>query len=502
MFPSRKTWLVLVLALCWTPSSAVLIAEDLPLRIGVATVDITPGENYPMSGYYHERLATGVKDPLQAKAIVFEQGNVSAAMVVCDLISIAADLTAAVRQSAEAQTGIPADQIMVSGTHTHTGPDYAKEMFAHATGRPLPTGATPREPYVPRLIEAIVSAIVQAKEGARPATLFSGTARQDVPVSFHRRFLMKDGTVRTWMNLQNPDVIHAAGPIDPEIGIVQVLDAERKTSTAVLSSFALHLDTVGGLEWSADYPFHIDRTIKEHLGREVVSIFGTGCCGNINHVNPSTPDRNKADFIGTHLGETICDDVSKLGPVESPFLQIRRSVVRLPLQDVSPEQLTSSKQILREIQQGKTGVDFFQHVDAYKKVVLSGLRGLGGMGDVDERYSLIGWGLSSSLSGSGDTLPVEVQVISLGRDVAIVALPGEVFVELGLAIKNASPFKTTLVVELSNIGETIYIPTRYAYIGGGYEVVNSVLKPGSGELLAETAIRLLAESAAAVTSAP
>ena len=75
----------------------------------------------------------------------------------------------------------------------------------------------------------------------------------------------------------------------------------------------------------------------------------------------------------------------------------------------------------------------------------------------------ITWGLSRSLAGVGETLPVEVTVMTLGRDVAIVCLPGEVFVELGLAIKQGSPFRTTLVVELSNCVETIYIPHRAAY---------------------------------------
>jgi hypothetical protein len=79
--------------------------------------------------------------------------------------------------------------------------------------------------------------------------------------------------------------------------------------------------------------------------------------------------------------------------------------------------------------------------------------------------------------------------------VGIVCLPGEVFVDLGLAIKRASPFKTTLVVELSNCVETIYIPTRAAYAGGSYEVTNATLEAGSGEMLVEAAIRLLREAA-------
>jgi hypothetical protein len=83
----------------------------------------------------------------------------------------------------------------------------------------------------------------------------------------------------------------------------------------------------------------------------------------------------------------------------------------------------------------------------------------------------------------------EVQVFRFGRDIAIVTLPGEVFVELGLAIKSASPFKTTLVIELANDAPA-YIPTKKAFAEGSYEIVNSRVQPGGGELLVQAAIDL------------
>jgi hypothetical protein len=101
----------------------------------------------------------------------------------------------------------------------------------------------------------------------------------------------------------------------------------------------------------------------------------------------------------------------------------------------------------------------------------------------------------------GDAAPPH-QVIALGRDLAIVYLSGEVFVDLGLAIKEASPFRTMLVVELCNCVETVYIPTRVAYAVCSYEVTNSTVKPGAGELLAETAVRLLRDAASGTPSAP
>jgi hypothetical protein len=98
--------------------------------------------------------------------------------------------------------------------------------------------------------------------------------------------------------------------------------------------------------------------------------------------------------------------------------------------------------------------------------------------------------ITSLQAYKGPTLPLEVQAFRLNRDVAIVTLPGEIFVELGLAIKSASPFKTTLVVELAN--EAIgYVPTKKAAAEGSYEIVNSRVAPGAGEQLVEAAVGLL-----------
>lgn len=92
----------------------------------------------------------------------------------------------------------------------------------------------------------------------------------------------------------------------------------------------------------------------------------------------------------------------------------------------------------------------------------------------------------------GKPLEVEVQVIALGRDVAWVSLPGEIFVELGLAIKESSPFKHTIIAELAN-GSIGYIPTKRAYAGGNYEPNSARCGAGSGEMLVDAALRMLKE---------
>jgi hypothetical protein len=334
---------------------------------------------------------------------------------------------------------------------------------------------------------------VTANRQTRPAAIEAGVEQQQTPISFNRRFVMKDGGVRTWMRLKDPDVVRPAGPIDPDVGLLLLRAAEGGQPLAVLSNFALHLDTVGGTLWSADYPYHIEQTLRKSLGRDVVSVFGTGCCGDINHVDPSREGRNSTEFIGRSLAATVEKGLTRLGAVKEPTLCVRRAIVPVPLQDVNAEQVSRARPVLLDARAGKK-VDFFEHVAAYKAILLDQLRHKEPHAKTSD---FITWGLSHTWSGVGDRLPVEVHVIALGDELAIVSLPGEVFVDLGLAIKRASPFRTTLVVELSSCDETLYVPTRVAHAGGSYEVLNSALKPGSGEMLAEAAVRLLREAAAA-----
>ena len=174
-----------------------------------------------------------------------------------------------------------------------------------------------------------------------------------------------------------------------------------------------------------------------------------------------------------------------------PRLRFRRATVPVPLQNVSAEQIAAALPLVTEARAGKQ-VEFFSLVTAYKTLLLDQLLN---KSPHAKTADFMTWGLTHHWSGIGPELPVEVQVIALGNEVAIVALPGEVFVDLGLAIKRASPFKSTLIVELSNCVETVYIPHRAAYAGGSYEVTNSTLQPGAGEMLVETAIRLLREIA-------
>ena len=286
---------------------------------------------------------------------------------------------------------------------------------------------------------------------------------------------MKDGTVQFNPGKLNPNIVRAAGPIDPDVGLLRL--RAQDMDLALLTVFALHLDTVGGTEYSADYPFHLERKLRSAIGTEGVSLFGTGTCGDINHVDVSNKDPQhgqlEAARIGTSLGETVQAALSNLKPIRSPRLAVRRAIVNAPLQKYSAEAIAQAKKDMAKI--GTRDLPFLKQVEAYKIVSLQML--------------------------PGDTLPMEVQVFRLSDEVAIVGLPGEIFVELGLAIKKASPFPVTLVVELCN-DTPGYVPTAKAFKEGSYETVNSRVQSGGGEKLVEAAGRLLRELAAEPAAKP
>src|SRR5262249_34072795 len=155
------------------------------------------------------------------------------------------------------------------------------------------------------------------------------------------------------------------------------------------------------------------------------------------------------------LGETVCKALAQLPSVKQPVLRVQSTVVPLPLQPVTKEEVARAAQFLSAARTGDK-VEFLDQVRAYKHIILDNLRHRPAHG---EAAKSINWGLSRTWAGVGDRLPVEVSLLTLGDELAIVCLPGEVFVDLGLAIKRSSPFRTTIIVELANCVETAYIPT-------------------------------------------
>ena len=467
------------------------IAQSTSLYAGVSEVDITPPIGY---GQYRGP-STGVKDPLFAKAVVFQEGGVKAALVVCDVIGITREFSSEVRLVVSQQTDIPYENIIVAATHTHTGPVFHTDDGSVGNN---PDVGYPLEDYVNRkragelmegdedsyeaiLLRNVARALKEANETMVQVNIESGSGMTE-NLSFNRRFVMKDGRVRTNAGVGNPDIIRPAGPIDPEVGIILLRNASDNRPLSGIINFANHTDTVGGTEYSADYPAYLAATLSASLGDDFISIFGQGTSGDLNHVDVFEASHQEGpgtvtQRIGETLASVVISEIPNLKRSGNPHLSVRSEFIYAPLQQFTEEELRWAQQ--EELSSFYNQRSFLEFRRMLK------IRSL-------EKMKRTGEAIPPTSGGGPWTLPVEIQVFRIGEDTAIVGMPGEVFVELGLAIKEASPFETTLVIELTN-RHIAYVPTKKAFSQGSYEIINSRLAPGGGEMMVESAIRLLNE---------
>ena len=448
--------------LVWVHTSA---AE---LRVGVAATDITPPMGIPMAGYYHARGADGVLDPLFSKAMIIEVDGERIALVTLDTIQVTREVTDGTRAEIEKVTGIKGAHVMISATHAHTGP-----VLARRGERGLEMGGQGElaVEYTERLPKLIAESVRLANEHRQPAQLSAAKGCCDT-LAFNRRYFMRDGTVGWNPGKLNTNIVMAAGPTDPEVGVFYAempAAGGPSASIATYVNFAMHPDTTGGSKISADWPGALGRVLAGYHGTNHLTLVANGTCGNLNHLDFSWrwPQGTGIEQhrIATVLGASVFQAYKDLKPVMSSPLRVKGEIVELGLPEITPEQLAAAKETIAATKDD-AGANFMKLVRAYRAM------------DVADR--------------GGRAQRVEVQAIALGRDVAWVGLPGEVFVELGLALKKRSPFKHTFVVELANecLG---YIPDRRSYAEGNYEPESARCAAGSGEKLVDVGAKLLTE---------
>jgi neutral ceramidase len=441
---------------------SLAIPSRAELRVGAAAVRITPDKPTPLAGYYNTRIPTNTHDELQAKAIVLELDGTRAAVVVCDLLTLSRDVVERAREIISRSTKVPGANVMISATHTHTGPLLDNKSSRNITDS---SSAEVIREYTAALPAKIAEAVQRADAALQPARVSVAHEHED-HLAHNRRFFMKDGTVGWNPGKLNTNIVRAAGPIDPEIAVLY-FDSPRNVPLATYVNFAMHPDTVGGLEFSADYPGALSRLLGEYKGTNMVTMFANGTCGNINHVDAQWAGAQKGHVEAARLGTILAGNVFKaytrLQPVKAGALRVRSEIVRLPLPELKPRDVEAARAMAARV--GTTNAPkFLEQVNAFKVL------------DVAAR--------------EGKSQEVEVQVIALGDDLAWVSLPGEIFVELGLEIKKKSPFRHTLIAELAN-GSIGYIPNKKAYDEGNYEPVSARCAKGSGEILVASALKLL-----------
>ncbi len=435
------------------------------LRVGAAEIDITPGLGSVLAGSLSPRYAEDVSYPLLSKAVVFDDGETQVVYVQNDLIVLDRAQFEVAKARAQELTGIPAENIMMSCTHTHYGP-ATLSMFE----------VTAEEDYVAWALQRIGDAVKLAQNRLEPAVI--GHTSGWCPEETHnRRWWMADGSVMMNPPVASPELVRPAGPTDPEVALL-VAETPDGESIAAIANFSLHYVGGAGNVISADYFGAFGEALQRMAGAEFVAIMANGCCGDTNNIDrtrapsgqpPSYPDAN-VDRVGNVLAaecwkrwaqiEAFADDVTVAAAVANPVYRRR----------------TAAEEEARVVAGGQRAVEQIaakwpQYVDAY----------------ANERRVT-------------DTMPLEmetvVQALRIG-DLAMVGFPGEFFVEYGLNTKRNSPFARTMTIELANdwIG---YVPTDHGLDQGGYETwlaTSARVAKGSEELFLNAASDCLARVA-------
>lgn len=451
-------------------------------RAGYSRVDITPPLGTFMPGYFKDRFAKETLDPLEAVCVAFSDARTTAVIVQVDTEAISDAVAGEMRDAIVKATGINRDAIIIHASHTHDGGHLAMNERSGLSAEGTLNDIY-RRMAVTRLADAAVNAIRDLKSAK-----LSYQRSEAKRISFGRRYVMKDGRVRTNPGVNNPDIVRPYGPPpDEEVQVLRI-DVEGGKPICIIN-FQTHPDVVGGETLTADWP-GLTRTVFEAatLGKTRCIVLN-GTQGDVNHVNvmPRAGERNglKRDFDNVergydhawHMANVLAGSAlsvwMKCIPIEAGEVRFATLDVRVPAnkaKDSDEKNLEWAEKVWSMHKAGRDAELPWKAMELTTEVARA--RRIVNMSKHADHHDLPLWG------------------ISIGKSVAFGAFPGEPFNDIGKAVKKSSPFVMTMLTCLSN-GSRGYFPFSDAYKTGGYESATSPFGPSVADDLIAGQLKLL-----------
>ena len=453
---ASRPWLGLVAALALTCLPMPAGAQDRSpvFRAGAATSNITPPLGGAIVGGWAPFPATHVHDELLARCLVLDDGAVRLAIVVVDSLGIPRHVLDHAKALARQHTGIPVERILISATHTHSATSALGDRWSPAEYEQVPA----LDAYQSFLATRVADGIRRAVADLQPARVGWGRAALPDEV-FTRRWFMKPGphlanpfggTDKVQMNprVGSPDLVEPAGPTDPEISFLAVRGLDARP-IALLANYSLHY--VGGVPQghvSADYFGVFARTLARMLGEDrgdsrFVAMLSNGTSGDVNNVDvrggqASLPPYARMDRVASRVAAEVYSSLQHVAWRDHVTLAASQRAVTLARRPVTPELAAWAKEALAQPENAP------RH--PRERIYAERVRGS---------------------AGAPPTLDVLLQAFRIG-DLAVATFPFEVFAEIGLEIKEKSPFPQTFTISLAN-GSEGYLPTARQHALGGYE---------------------------------
>lgn len=452
------------------------VIEKGALFAGIGEADITPELGIQMAGDVdRKRQAEEIRAPLLAQAFVAEVSGKKICFVSMDALGTTREYGDRLRREIADVIGTTPDAVVAHGKQSHSAPVVGNHAVSEdcdlvPKGLDWIRGGDPR--YIEPFFEGIHKAVKQANKSLQPVRIKAGRGMEG-RIAFNRRFVLRDGKVNTHPPLCCPDILHAEGPVDPEVGVAILVDRTDQPVAALLH-FTCHPVHGYPLRWiSPDWPGAWVEGVRKLLKGKAIPLVINGACGNVHHVNHLNPRNGETDTIeimGQCLTETTATVLKRLQPLESDSLAWSSRIVKMPWRKTPAEKIAAARELIAKHpkpvpdQNGAIGWDWVFAVATL---------------DIEAQKA------------KQPSYDLELQALRLG-DLCIVCWPGEPFVEGQLEVKRNSPKPYTFLAHWCNDAVS-YIPTKRAYEGGGFEVELPWcrLAPGALEIMAKETRRML-----------
>ncbi len=433
------------------------------LKAGFSKSCISPPVGAPLAGFAARlEVSSGIHDDLFSRALVLGNEEAAVAIVSVDVLALPGDFVSRVRAAVQESTGLTPDSVMIAATHTHAGPVTITTFFN--------PDESVNQAYMNELVQKITESVTDAWRNRFPARIGVGVGHVE----------------GVGVNRRSPD----QRPVDEEIGILKIEDASGRTR-AVLINYACHPTVLGpdNLLVTGDFPAFALKEIEESLGLGGFAMFVNGTQGNISMGHSSelsaigiiTPGRtfDRAAELGHLLAAATQKALPEIRATDQASMSKLSISTQLPLKHYPPREETS--RLLKEADERLAEVSAAD-------------------GDVGEELrraksahlyaSITNFYAKETSTLKDGFLPLELQGIRI-NGAALVAVPAEVFVEIGLRVKKAA-LRPIFIVGIAN-GYIGYLPTRAAHAVGGYEVVSSKCQPHAEDVLVEEILDLEAK---------
>ncbi len=428
------------------------------MQAGFYESDITPFFDTRNAVAYDHGTMKGVKTPFSFSAGVFEAGGRTVALVGADMIVLDRPLVDYALEQLRAR--LPLDSLVVGASHTHANActmDWllmsdaeiramedltpaARERIVKDIGR---VGRDYRVLLEKRLVDAVYNAWLRRED----VRLVAGRAIVD-NVAFNRRQKLKSGLTVTHGGKGNPEIAGNAGPVDTQLTALGAVNAAGTMLGAVVN-FGCHGTVTAEGFFSADWPYHMRETVKRNWNPRMTVVFLNGCCGDVTQIDnldpaPEPRTERRAMVLGERVG---------LGAVEA---------LRAP----EPEPFETVACATRILPVPYRAIPEARYREALDKV--------NGPWDEKKDRWLIGYYARDTVLlvnriRQQPLFACELNAVQIGNAL-LLTTPAEMFAQMAIDLKAASPFPVTMVSELTN-GHAGYVPTPEAFGpgGGGYE---------------------------------